>query len=105
MIDEYTKPELITMGHCVSELTTDRCPYCVDRCEASKNKFKTLELLNGTGVAIAPPTPIKTYNRRQRLLLLPGFWLRHPELFKGNFIFKIAIVYHSIKMAWRNMQQ
>lgn len=104
MQDHYTKPELIQMGTCVSDSSTDRCLYCIDRCQASKNKFKTLELLNGTGVAIAPPGPIKNYNRRQRLLLLPGFWLRHPDLFKGSFVFKMVVVYHSIKMAWNKLK-
>lgn len=29
--------EKIQAGICVSELTVDRCPHCVDTCEASKN--------------------------------------------------------------------
>ena len=31
--------ELIKKGICRSPYTTDRCPYCVDTCEAMRYKF------------------------------------------------------------------
>ena len=40
---EETPEEKIRRGECVSPLTTERCPYCVDACEASKNKWKMLK--------------------------------------------------------------
>lgn len=36
--------ERIAMGECVSPMTTDRCPVCVDECEAAKFKRELTEL-------------------------------------------------------------
>jgi hypothetical protein len=40
-----TDREKITMGECVSPMTADRCPVCIDKCEASVNNFKLLKVL------------------------------------------------------------
>lgn len=42
--------EKITMGICVSPLTVDRCPYCVDTCMASEANRRHRDLLEGTGI-------------------------------------------------------
>jgi len=39
-----TLRERIAIGECVSPLTTDRCPVCVDSCEASHHKNEVNEL-------------------------------------------------------------
>lgn len=45
-----TDRDKIALGECVSELTTDRCPVCVDRCEAFQNYCKLGEELNKHGI-------------------------------------------------------
>lgn len=45
-----TDRERIALGECVSEYTVDRCPVCVDRCEASIAKQRVSDLLEGTKV-------------------------------------------------------
>jgi hypothetical protein len=32
-----TPEEKIAMGECVSPLTVDHCPYCIDTCQAFRN--------------------------------------------------------------------
>lgn len=45
-----TNREKIANGECVSPLTVDRCPVCIDRCEASETRERIDGLLEGTGV-------------------------------------------------------
>lgn len=40
----------IANGECVSPLTADRCPVCIDCCEASRCKNEFNELLKETGI-------------------------------------------------------
>lgn len=45
-----TDREKILMGECVSPLTAERCPVCVDTCEAFKNFCKVQKELNNNGI-------------------------------------------------------
>lgn len=45
-----TNREKIAKGECVSPLTVDRCPVCIDKCEASEAMQRINNLLEGTGV-------------------------------------------------------
>ncbi len=40
-----TDREKITEGKCVSEMGVDRCPVCVDRCEAAHWRMEINRLL------------------------------------------------------------
>lgn len=42
--------EKIALGKCVSPLTADRCPYCVDTCDASHWKNTVNNMLEELGI-------------------------------------------------------
>lgn len=42
--EKKTLRERIALGECVSPLTTERCPVCVDICEASRWKREVKNL-------------------------------------------------------------
>lgn len=45
-----TDREKIKMGECVSLLTTEKCPVCVDRCEAFQYFRKLQEQLDKNNI-------------------------------------------------------
>lgn len=45
-----TDKEKIALGECISPLTAERCPVCVDSCEAFKNFAKLGKELNKNGI-------------------------------------------------------
>lgn len=50
---EKTLRERIADGECVSPYTTERCPICIDCCEAFHHKVAIAEALENTGVSKA----------------------------------------------------
>lgn len=49
--------ELIAMGECVSPLTADRCPVCIDCCEAFQWKRNLSNDLNGLKITLPEQPP------------------------------------------------
>ena len=45
-----TNEEKIANGECVSPMTTERCPHCIDTCEAYQALKRIRSLLKGTKV-------------------------------------------------------
>lgn len=48
--DNLSDEEKIALGICVSPLTVDRCPYCIDICEASHWKHEVNKLIEESGI-------------------------------------------------------
>lgn len=46
--------EKIAMGECVSPLTADHCRYCVDTCQAFKNRCNFSDLLHELKIKESP---------------------------------------------------
>lgn len=46
--------ERIAIGECVSPMTVDECPYCVDRCEAAHWRIKLKETLKNLNIPEPP---------------------------------------------------
>ena len=49
-MDRKEIEERIALGECMSPLTTERCPYCVDSCRAFETKCRYRELLKDSGI-------------------------------------------------------
>lgn len=47
---DLTDKEKISMGICVSPQTVDRCPYCVDSCDAFHWRMRVDEIIKEQGV-------------------------------------------------------
>ena len=43
MSKKLTLRERVALGECVSEFTTERCPVCIDRCQASEARQRIAE--------------------------------------------------------------
>lgn len=96
----HTKPEQILMGRCISDIGVEHCGYCIDRCDASTNKFKLIELLNGTGASFKGNDigPIKE-PLIKRIKKLPSNLIQQWRVSKDwHFFVRIYIVYRFAKM-------